>query len=120
NRTDFTIAVNAAAEAHDRGDVEKEERYLLEALRIEPENSAILESLATLYVSKGWLNRAIPLIEKAIEVDPKNPAPLNNLAWLLATARDVHLRDAARSLTLAQRVCTMVKEDSPDFAGYLD
>jgi serine/threonine-protein kinase len=46
-------------------------------------------------------------LEQAVHLQPGDPSTLNDLAWLLATCRDSHIRDGRRAVGLAQRACKL-------------
>jgi len=70
--------------------------------------------LAELYASKarscidyGHSEVAKKSLEQAVHLQPGDPSTLNDLAWLLATCRDSHIRDGRRAVGLAQRACKL-------------
>jgi len=65
----------------------------------------IYRSRGDLLLNLGRQAEAIGEYEKALELDPEDSGILNNLAWVLATSPEPKLRDAKRSLTLANRAC---------------
>jgi len=65
----------------------------------------IYRSRGDLLLNLGRQAEAIAEYEKALELDPEDSGILNNLAWVLATSPEPKLRDAKRSLTLANRAC---------------
>jgi hypothetical protein len=109
-----------AVEAEKRGDIESIERHLRAGMALKPRDPRFTNSLAGLRVRQNRLSEAIPLFEESMRLDPDNPAPINNLAFLLATAPDAKLRNASRAVQLATALCKMIDDDSRDMAGYLD
>ena len=65
----------------------------------------IYRSRGDLLLNLGRQAEAIAEYEKALQLDPEDSGILNNLAWVLATSPEPTLRDAKRSLTLANRAC---------------
>jgi tetratricopeptide (TPR) repeat protein len=57
--------------------------------------------------SHGDYPRAMTHYETAIRLSPDNPAPLNNLAWMLATASDARIRNGNRATELAWRAARL-------------
>src|SRR5271165_6027985 len=55
-------------------------------------------------VSPGLLAE---LYEQAVRLEPSDPSTLNDLAWILATAKDDHVRDSRRAVALATKACTL-------------
>ncbi len=72
-------------------------------LRKEPGSSQLLHLRADLLLEKGEENKAAAAYEKALMAQPDAAETLNNLAWLLLTAKDKSLRDPARALLLAEK-----------------
>ena len=63
------------------------------------------------------LNRekeAIEELNEVLHVEPANPIVQNNLAWLLATAKDPALRDGKRALALAESANRATKGKNPE------
>jgi hypothetical protein len=50
---------------------------------------------------------AIPHYEKALQIAPRTVLPLNNLAWIFATAPDASLRSGARAIELAAQAARL-------------
>jgi tetratricopeptide (TPR) repeat protein len=70
--------------------------------------------LAELYESKarscadyGRFGEARKSYEAAVRLEPSNPSTLNDLAWVLATAKDDHVRDGHRAVAIATKACTL-------------
>ncbi|MEZ5529360.1 MAG: PEP-CTERM system TPR-repeat protein PrsT [Porticoccaceae bacterium] len=62
-----------------------------------PRDVSVLLELAALYVASDEEGKAIVLYERILEVSPKNPRALNNLAWLLRE------KDSKRALEYANQ-----------------
>jgi Tfp pilus assembly protein PilF len=45
--------------------------------------------------------------QKALQIKPDSPDILNNLAWLLATCPDAHIRDGVQAVKYAGRACEL-------------
>ena len=56
---------------------------------------------------------------EALRLQPDLPEVLNNLAWLLATARDAQVRDGAEAVRCAQRVCELTQYQQALLVGTL-
>jgi WD40 repeat protein len=56
------------------------------------------------YARSSQWDKAVGAYAKAVELDPKDAATVNDLAWLLATCPDAKFRDPGRSLELAQKI----------------
>jgi tetratricopeptide (TPR) repeat protein len=66
--------------------------------------------------SRGNYPAACAHFEAALKLAPGNPVPLNNLAWLLATAPQPELRDGIRALRLIRRA--LESSGDPAFLYY--
>ena len=51
---------------------------------------------------KKMEKKALLAYQKALQLEPENPNLLNNFAWLLLTADNVHLRDPLEALSMAR------------------
>ena len=86
-------------------------------LEKETDNVVLHEYAAMLYNDMGRLEEAIKTYERVIRLDPSRAVALNNLAWILVTARDEDLRDRQRALGLAKEAVKLDK--SPIFLDTL-
>ncbi|HIE33457.1 MAG TPA: tetratricopeptide repeat protein, partial [Thermodesulfobacteriaceae bacterium] len=77
----------------------------------------LLRGLGDLLFSQGLEREALKIYEKALSRSPEDPWLLNNLAWLLLTAKDQTLRDPTRALNLAQKAASL--ETSPEILDTL-
>jgi Flp pilus assembly protein TadD len=64
-------------------------------------------NLAELLVQTGDFRRAIDQYRKVLSLNTDQPEPLNNLAWLLATAPDAAVRNGAESVRYAEHACQL-------------
>jgi serine/threonine protein kinase/WD40 repeat protein len=62
------------------------------------------------WMAMQW-REAIAQYSEGIELQPNNPAALNNLAWCLVTCPDPQLRDVARAVRLAQKATELAPQD---------
>lgn len=74
-------------------------------LRSHPDNRETQLNLAMLLGSSGRDAEAIPHYQKVIELDTNVVIALNNLAWMLATDSDPHLRNGKEAVALAEHAC---------------
>ena len=58
-------------------------------------------------------------LQEMLEDYPRFSMPLNNLAWLLATASDARLRNGAEAVELAERACAVTQYRRTVFVGTL-
>ncbi len=90
-----------------------------EALKIKPDQAEVYANLAIAYMQLGKYESAIVNRDKAVELEPDDPDVLNNLAWLLATAGDISLEDANKSVEFAERACELTGNKKPDYLDTL-
>ena len=64
-----------------------------------------------IYHNLGEFQKAIQDFEKAIELRPNNKQAFNNLAWLLATCKDIQYRDGQRALELIETAMQLSSVD---------
>jgi spermidine synthase len=73
------------------------------ALEVTQDNAIAHAQLGAAYAEQGRLDQTIRHYREAVRIRPTFEKALNNLAWLLATARDPALRDPAYAVSLAER-----------------
>jgi Zn-dependent protease with chaperone function len=83
------------------------ESLLTGQLQSRPEDTKILTALAMVYQEGKKFDQAKEVYEKILKLEPKNYWALNNLAWLLATAKDPKLFQPQRSLDLAREAASL-------------
>lgn len=86
--------------------------HLCEAVRLDPKKDNAYFALGRIFVRKGRLGEAVQCYSEAVKLAP-DERYLNALAWLLATAPDPHLRDGARAVHLATRLCELTRFQAP-------
>jgi len=74
-------------------------------------------ALGSFFLQRRDLNQSILLLTQSLETDPKFAPPYNNLAWILATADEVGLRNGKEAVRLALKACELSNWKNP---GYLD
>jgi tetratricopeptide (TPR) repeat protein len=73
-----------ASASERQGDYAQAEKYFEKCLQLAPDFSEALNYLGYMWAEKGLhLSRAREMIEKAVKLEPKNPAYLDSLAWVL-------------------------------------
>lgn len=84
NRLTETLYFQLGA-AHERaGAFEKAGRYFELALEIAPDSAETMNYLGYMWAERGeHLDRAHTLLRQAVKLQPKNPAYLDSLAWVL-------------------------------------
>ena len=68
----------------------------------DPEHAAVHYNLGLALSSQKKVDEAIASYRRAIQLDPKLAAAYNGLAWLLATASDIQLRNPREAVQLAR------------------
>jgi tetratricopeptide (TPR) repeat protein len=84
-----------------------------EALQIRPGYAGACAQLGTVYFQKGDMKPAIDFWQQALAADPNQWEVQNNLAWVLATARDPALRDGAKAVALAGQAAQTTDGGNP-------
>ncbi|MFO7906290.1 MAG: tetratricopeptide repeat protein, partial [Pirellulaceae bacterium] len=73
-----------SAIAVERGDTERAEEWLLQVLEEFPEDIGAFNDLGYLWADQGkHLNRALRMVQRAVEAEPDNRAYLDSLGWAL-------------------------------------
>jgi tetratricopeptide (TPR) repeat protein len=91
---------------------------LYEALKIQPTAEAHAR-IAALRTTQGEFHDAVEHYLAALRLKPDSPDALNNLAWLLATCPDGHIRDGTQAVKHAGRACTLTDFKQTIFIGTL-
>ncbi len=82
------------------------------ALSLKPQNPDYLHNRAVVLTSLERYGEAIEGYERAINLDPKGGGTYNNLAWLLATAKDSTVRDCRKAISYASKALKIGKTGS--------
>jgi len=77
------------------------------AIKIDPRYVDALGNRAFTYRLKGEYDKAVRDLEAAIQLSPDTYQASNDLAWLLATAKDKQIRNGQRALELAKSACAI-------------
>lgn len=103
-----------------REDWEAAEACFDQAVAMAPteERYRLLTQVGIGFGGRGQPGRAVDYYERALREVVTNTVAPNNLAWILATARDPALRAPARALELARR-CAELEPDNPPILGTL-
>jgi arylsulfatase A-like enzyme/tetratricopeptide (TPR) repeat protein len=78
-----------------------------QALRIKPDYVEAHDHLGLVFEQAGRMAEAIGQYEQALRIRSDSLRPMNNLAWIRATAADPQLRDGAEAVRLAERACQL-------------
>jgi len=90
-----------------------------EGLRVTPYNPRLHKILADAALELRDLTNAITHFRYEVELQPDQPDKLNNLAWLLASNPDPHLRNGPEAVALAERACELTRREQPVLLGTL-
>lgn len=88
-------------------------------LRKNPKHAGANFHYAMLLAGQGHLADAVQHYRTSLEVNSNQPAALNNLAWILATAPQDQLRNGAEAVARAQLACELTGRQEPFFLGTL-
>ncbi len=88
-------------------------------LQIKSGNAKIHYSFGNALLQKGRVDAAIAQYQQALQIKPDAPGVLNNLAWLLATCPDAHLRDGVQAVKYAEQACELTHHGVTPFIGTL-
>ncbi len=96
-----------------RGKSEEAIAQYREALRINPSDADAHTDLGNALLQQGRTGEAIEEMQKAIDIQPAVAVHQNNLAWILATARQASLRDAPKAIQLAMKAVQISGGNNP-------
>ncbi len=92
-------------------------RHFREALRIEPNDAEAHNNLGLALRMVGKQDEALPHFRAALSRRNDWPAPMSELAWILATHADPKVRNPAEAVRLAERAAELTPGGDP---GVLD
>lgn len=88
-------------------------------LRLSPDFAPALYALGHVRLLQGQEASATMLYRKAIEMQPDWTDPMNNLAWVLATARDDDVRDGSEAVRWAEKANTLTRHERREYLNTL-
>jgi Flp pilus assembly protein TadD len=119
-KPDYAVAHNNLGNALLKtGNVDEAITQYQQALQIKPDNAEFHINLGCALLQKGSMDEAITHFQKALQIKPDSVNVLNNLAWLLATCPDAHIRDGVRAVKYAGRACELTSYQQTVFVGTL-
>jgi predicted Zn-dependent protease len=83
------------------------EKVLMSELEKKPKDGRLYSILGTIYYEDKAYPEAIRAYEKALELSPRDPETLNNLAWLYATCEQEQYREPSKALVYATHAAAM-------------
>src|SRR5208282_5264748 len=91
---------------------------LYETLKVQPTPEIHIQ-IAGIETTQGDFQDAVAHYLAALQLKPDAPDILNNLAWLLATCQDDHVRNGAQAVQYAQRACELTQNKQTMMLGTL-
>jgi cytochrome c-type biogenesis protein CcmH/NrfG len=85
------------------------------AARLNPQHPEISSNLGDLLALQGHAAQAIQAYQRALAAQPDRPGTLNNLAVILSTNADPHLRDGPAAVQAALRACELTNYTNTGF-----
>ena len=82
-------------------------------LRAQPDSAELAFALGDELAVAGATAEAVTVLRTGLEHNPQNIQLANNLAWIMATSPDDHLRNGAEALRLAQVACAGESATNP-------
>ena len=101
------------------GQYEEARASFMKLLELRPGDANGLTSIGNIHFFQGESGRALGYFKKALESDPDMTSTLANTAWIMATAADDTLRDAATALQHASRAAELSKRGDPSILQVL-
>ena len=89
------------------------------AIEINPRYDKAYSNRGIVYRLKGQYDQAISDFNKAIEINPTDAQPYNNLAWLLATAKEPGIRNGEKAVEHALKACELSDWKNPNYLDTL-
>ncbi|MBW1858517.1 MAG: M48 family metalloprotease [Deltaproteobacteria bacterium] len=83
------------------------EKVLVRELEKKPDDARLYSMLGAVYHEDKAYPEAIDAYEKALQLAPRDPETLNNLAWLYATCEEQDYREPAKALVYATHAAAM-------------
>ena len=83
------------------------------ALEINPDNAKAHTNLGQDLLQQGDVKEAITHFQRALQIEPAEPALQNNLAWLLATCPEASLRNGDKAVELARQANAVSGGENP-------
>jgi tetratricopeptide (TPR) repeat protein len=117
-RPDDVVIREAMALLVKKAETAKALTSLYETLKSQPTAEAHAR-IAVLRTTQGEFQDALEHYLAALRLKPDSPEVLNNLAWLLATCPDGHIRDGTQAVKHAGRACELTHYHMTPFVGTL-
>ena len=119
-KSDYAEAhINLGNALNIKGSVDEAIVHFQKALQIKPDYAEAHINLGNALNKKGSVDEAIVHYQKALQIKPDSSDVLNNLAWLLATCPDAHIRDGVQAVKYAGRACELTHYGVTSFVSTL-
>ncbi|MCK4486379.1 MAG: M48 family metalloprotease [Desulfobacterales bacterium] len=83
------------------------QKVLIREIKQNPTNPGLYSMLGSIYYQNKEYVQAVEAYEKSIELAPRDPEALNNLAWLYATCEQTKCREPVKALVYARHAAAM-------------
>jgi tetratricopeptide (TPR) repeat protein len=90
-----------------KGRVDEAIVHFQKAVQIKPDYAEACYNLGNALLQNGRVDEAIVYYQKVLQIKTNSLEVLNNLAWLLTTSPDAHIRDGAQAVRYAERACEL-------------
>jgi tetratricopeptide (TPR) repeat protein len=107
NPRDALTYYNRGIAYDDKGQYDEAISDYTKALEIDPKDGWAYYNRGIVYGKKGQYDQAISDYYKALEINPICVEAYNNLAWVLATARESKYRNGKKAVELALKACEL-------------
>lgn len=97
----------------EQGDADQAIKHLNRALQLDPNHPEAMAYLALAALQQGRTGDAVRWYRSALRVRSDWIDVANNLAWILSTVDDPHLRNADEAIRLAQQASTATGHQNP-------
>jgi len=89
------------------------------SIQLKPEQPNVMKILGDLHLEAARYEQAIDCWTKAVQLRPDFNDVLNNLAWILATAEDIRLKNPSDAVEYAKRACELTNYNQPELLDTL-
>jgi len=100
----YVMHFNLALALDEQGELRGALRHYGEAVRLRPDLASFRVNYGAALTRAGRVDDAVAQYRRAMELDPRDPAAFNNLAWLRATHPAEAYRNGAEAMALAGEV----------------
>ncbi len=117
-KPDDAMIRKALALTTQKAETEKALASLFDSLKTRP-TPEIHGQIAAIQTLQGEFQDAVSHYLEALRLRPDSPDVLNNLAWLLATCPDAHIRNGSQAVGYAGRACELTHYHMTPLVGTL-